>query len=173
MAAILLVEDDFNIRQALSQYLASAGYSIEAVATGMDGVMAATSDPYDVVVLDLGLPDMDGTQVLKMIRAVSTVPVIVATARDDEEEIVNVLKSGADDYVVKPFSGAQLEARIMAILRRIDSGGRLGSDHRWGVIGQPRQPFSNTRGHTARAHPQRVRPTCLFGNERRRRRLKA
>jgi two-component system, OmpR family, KDP operon response regulator KdpE len=69
-------------------------------------------------VLDLGLPDVDGTQVLGMIRGISAVPVIVATARDDENEIVRVLDLGADDYMVKPFSAEQLEARLRAVLRR-------------------------------------------------------
>ena len=71
-----------------------------------------------MVVLDLGLPDLDGREVLRMLRAVSRVPVIVATARDDEDEIVRVLDAGADDYVVKPFGAAQLDARIRAVLRR-------------------------------------------------------
>jgi DNA-binding response OmpR family regulator len=87
----------------------------------MAGVQRAVQGELDVVVLDLGLPDVDGSEVLKMIRAVSSVPIIVATARDEEEEIVRILKSGADDYVVKPFSGAQLQARIEAILRRAGS----------------------------------------------------
>lgn len=127
MPAILLVEDDLSIREALSTYLSDAGNVVESAATGMDGVMAVTNESYDVVILDLGLPDMDGTQVLKMIRSVSQVPVIVATARDDEAEIVSVLQSGADDYVVKPFSGAQIAARVDAILRRM---GQVGSSSR-------------------------------------------
>ena len=70
------------------------------------------------MILDLGLPDMDGTQVLAMLRAVSDVPVIVASARDDEPSLVGCLDAGADDYVVKPYTTAQLEARIRAVLRR-------------------------------------------------------
>ena len=80
----------------------------------------------DVVVLDLGLPDLDGADVLRMLRGVSAVPVIVATARDDEAEIVRLLDGGADDYVVKPYSAAHLEARIRAVLRRSDGGRRTG-----------------------------------------------
>lgn len=118
MSSVLLVEDDQTIRQRLSEFLSSRGHSVEAAATGMDGVHEATSGDFDIIVLDLGLPDLDGTQVLKMIRAVSKVPIIVATARDDEDEIVSVLGDGADDYVVKPFSGAQIEARMTAIFRR-------------------------------------------------------
>jgi DNA-binding response OmpR family regulator len=84
----------------------------------MAGVETALSGDFDVVVLDLGLPDVDGADALAMIRAVSEVPVIVATARDDEREIVRVLDAGADDYLVKPFSADQLEARVRAVLRR-------------------------------------------------------
>jgi DNA-binding response OmpR family regulator len=88
----------------------------------MAGLDAALRDRPDLVILDLGLPDLDGHQVLRMIRAVSRVPVIVATARDDESEIVRALDGGADDYLVKPFSGAQLEARVRAVLRRTTGG---------------------------------------------------
>jgi two-component system, OmpR family, KDP operon response regulator KdpE len=88
----------------------------------MDGLGIVTDDPGDVVVLDLGLPDVDGRKLLRMLRALSPVPVIVATARDDEREIVQTLDAGADDYVVKPFSAAQLDARIRAVLRRVKAG---------------------------------------------------
>jgi len=88
----------------------------------MGGLEVVTDDPGDVVVLDLGLPDIDGRRLLRMLRAISDVPVIVATARDDEAEIVRTLDAGADDYVVKPFSAAQLDARIRALLRRVKVG---------------------------------------------------
>ena len=84
--------------------------------------MAVDTRP-DLVILDLGLPDVDGTQVLSMLRAVSDVPVIVASARDDDPSLVGCLDAGADDYVVKPYTTAQLEARIRAVLRRT-AGGR-------------------------------------------------
>ncbi len=88
----------------------------------MDGLSLVTDDPGDVVVLDLGLPDIDGRRLLRMLRAVSGVPVIVATARDDEAVIIHTLDAGADDYLVKPFSAAQLDARIRALLRRVKAG---------------------------------------------------
>src|SRR6266567_5218063 len=88
----------------------------------MGGLEVVSDDPGDVVVLDLGLPDIDGRRLLRMLRAISDVPVIVATARDDEGEIVRTLDAGADDYVVKPFSAAQLDARIRALLRRVKVG---------------------------------------------------
>ena len=126
MPAVLIIEDDAAIRQGLARFLADAGQSAETCSSGMAGVERIAAGGFDVVVLDLGLPDIDGGQVLKMIRGVSTVPVIVATARDEETEIVRVLRDGADDYVVKPFSGAQLLARIEAILRRTAPGASHG-----------------------------------------------
>ena len=122
MPAVLIIEDDLAIREGLARFLSQAGLFVETMATGMEGVLRAGEGESDVVVLDLGLPDVDGEQVLKMIRAVSNVPVIVATARDEDADIVRLLKAGADDYVVKPYSGAQLHARIGAILRRVEAG---------------------------------------------------
>lgn len=118
MASILLIEDDQRIRQALATRLAERGHDVESTATAMDGVHRAVAGEADIVVLDLGLPDVDGADALQMIRAVSDVPVIVATARDDQEEIVRIFDAGADDYVIKPYSTDHLEARIRALLRR-------------------------------------------------------
>ena len=122
MAQVLLIEDDAKIRTALIRSLTERGHAVASTGTGADGLRTAVADRPDVVVLDLGLPDLDGVEVLRMLRAVSSVPVVVATARDDEEEIVRVLDAGADDYVVKPFGGAQLDARVRAVLRRAESG---------------------------------------------------
>jgi DNA-binding response OmpR family regulator len=122
MSSVLVIEDDQAIRQGLARFLAEAGHSVESLSSGMEGVQRAVEGEFDVVVLDLGLPDIDGGNALKMIRSVSEIPVIVATARDEEGEIVRILRDGADDYVVKPFSGAQLQARIEAILRRSGAG---------------------------------------------------
>jgi len=122
MSSILIIEDDQSIRQGLANFLAGEGHSVESLSSGMEGVQRAAEGGLDVVILDLGLPDIDGSQALKMIRSISAVPVIVATARDEEDEIVRILRDGADDYVVKPFSGAQLQARIEAIVRRVERG---------------------------------------------------
>ena len=118
VAVVLIIEDDGAIRSALLRALADAGHAVTAAAAGMEGLQLAVAERPDVVVLDLGLPDIDGVGLLKMLRTVSDVPVIVATARDDESEIVSTLDVGADDYLTKPFSAAQLEARIRAVLRR-------------------------------------------------------
>jgi DNA-binding response OmpR family regulator len=118
MARILLIEDDHRIREALARSLAARGHDVRSSGTGVAGVEDALADAVDLIVLDLGLPDIDGLDVLKMVRSVSSTPIVIATARDDESEIVRALRAGADDYVVKPFSSEQLEARIGAVLRR-------------------------------------------------------
>ncbi|GAB3410748.1 response regulator transcription factor [Flindersiella endophytica] len=118
MPNVLLIEDDAAIRSALIRGLGERGHAVASAASGMSGLEQAIANRPDVVVLDLGLPDVDGRTVLRMLRGASQVPVVVATARDEEQEIVAVLNAGADDYVVKPFSAAQLDARIRAVLRR-------------------------------------------------------
>lgn len=118
MASVLVVEDDQRIREVVARELAAAGHAVRTEVSGSDALAAAVAWQPDVVVLDLGLPDIDGRDVLRMLRGVSAVPVIVATARDDEPAMVELLDAGADDYVVKPYSVAQLEARLRAVLRR-------------------------------------------------------
>ena len=85
---------------------------------GLDGLRAATANPPDVLILDLGLPDLEGLDLLKMVRSVTEVPVLVLTAREDELTVLTAFEGGADDYVVKPVSGPQLSARVSALLRR-------------------------------------------------------
>jgi len=118
MPQVVLVEDDPAIRAALMRTLQEQGHGVRAVSKGLDAIAAVMETKPDVVVLDLGLPDIDGADVLAMIRSVSAVPVIIATARDDEREVVRLRHAGADDYVVKPFGAAQIDARIRAVLRR-------------------------------------------------------
>jgi len=120
---VLIIEDDDRIRPLLMRSLDQLGYAVDSAVTGMQGLQRAVETRPDLVILDLGLPDVDGTQVLSMLRAVSEVPVIVASARDDDPSLVGCLDAGADDYVVKPYTTAQLEARVRAVLRRT-AGGR-------------------------------------------------
>jgi DNA-binding response OmpR family regulator len=122
MARVLLVEDDDAIRTSLSRSLTAAGHVVTAVAAGADGIAAVARERPEVMLLDLGLPDLDGRDVLAMVRSVSDVPVIVATARDEDASVVRLLDAGADDYVIKPFSSAQIDARIRAVLRRGAAG---------------------------------------------------
>ena len=118
MAQVLIIEDDPRIRPLVMRSLGELGHVVASAATGMQGLTMAVDARPDLVILDLGLPDVDGTQVLAMLRAVSAVPVIVASARDDDPSLIGCLDAGADDYVVKPYTTAQLDARIRAVLRR-------------------------------------------------------
>ena len=123
MAHVLIIEDDPRIRPLLMRSLGELGYAVASASTGMAGLAMAVDSKPDLVILDLGLPDVDGTQVLSMLRAVSRVPVIVASARDDDPSLIGCLDAGADDYVVKPYTTAQLEARIRAVMRRTAAAG--------------------------------------------------
>jgi two-component system KDP operon response regulator KdpE len=118
MAKVLIVEDDDRVRGPLVHSLSARGHMVTEASSGLPALQAVVDDPPDVVLLDLGLPDIDGGDLLKMLRAVSSVPLIVGTARDDEHEIVRLLDAGADEYIVKPFSAEQVDARIRALLRR-------------------------------------------------------
>ncbi len=113
-----MIEDDPAIRNTLLRALRERGHAVAASPAAMDGLQTALAERPDLIVLDLGLPDLDGRELLRMLRAVSRIPVIIATARDEETEMVRLLDAGADDYVVKPFTAAQLDARIRAVLRR-------------------------------------------------------
>ena len=118
---MLIVEDDATIRTALVRALTARQHSTMTAPTAMEGLQSLVEHRPDVVLLDLGLPDLDGASLLAMIRAVSDVPVIVVSARDEGAEIVALLNAGADDYLVKPFAADQLDARIRAVLRRAES----------------------------------------------------
>ena len=118
MADVLIIEDDATIRTALVRAMTAREHSTMTAPTAMDGLQSLVAHRPDVVLLDLGLPDLDGASLLAMIRAVSDVPVIVLSARDDDAGIVALLDAGADDYLVKPFAADQLDARIRAVLRR-------------------------------------------------------
>jgi len=124
MAAVIIIEDEQRIRELAAKALAANGHDVRTSATAMDGLHAVVGTSPDLVILDLGLPDLDGMELLKMIRAVSDVPVIVATARGEEPDIVLSLDNGADDHLVKPFSVEQLEARVRAVLRRAQTAPR-------------------------------------------------
>jgi DNA-binding response OmpR family regulator len=126
MPSIVLIEDDVEIRRLAASALSEVGHDVESADRALAGLELAVKGHPDLVILDLGLPDIDGTELLRMIRAVSQVPVIVITARGADETVVATLDAGADDYLVKPFSMAQLEARVRAVLRRRQATGEGG-----------------------------------------------
>jgi two-component system alkaline phosphatase synthesis response regulator PhoP len=117
-AKILIAEDDHSCRLALHHYFERSGYRVTEAADGPASLKALFQSSADLVILDLGLPGVDGNDVLAKIRRDSGVPVIVCSGRDSESERVRTLNLGADDFVVKPFSFAELEARVRAVLRR-------------------------------------------------------
>jgi DNA-binding response OmpR family regulator len=114
------VDDEPKITQVVADYLRTAGYTVTTAANGALAVTSARAQPPDLVVLDLGLPGMDGLDVAGELRRSSSVPIIMLTARGEEADRVIGLELGADDYVVKPFSPRELLARVRAVLRRTD-----------------------------------------------------
>jgi DNA-binding response OmpR family regulator len=118
MTRVLVVEDDPAIGRLLHRSLTNSGDVVTVATTGASGLSMALQEQPEVVLLDLGLPDLSGLEVLQMLRAVSQVPVIVVTAQDDDRTVVKALDLGADDYLVKPFGSDQLAARMRAVLRR-------------------------------------------------------
>ena len=118
-ARILLVDDEVAIQRALGPLLRARGYEVEVVGTGSDALRAVANLRPDLIVLDLGLPDIEGTEVCRRIRSESKVPILVLSARGNDADKVNALDLGADDYVTKPFSPEELLARIRVALRRV------------------------------------------------------
>lgn len=115
---VLVVDDESGILRTLRINLKARGYDVEAVSCGRDALSTMAEDPPDLVILDLGLPDIDGVEVLRRIRAKSRTPVIVLSARHQSDDKVEALDEGADDYVTKPFGTDELMARVRAALRR-------------------------------------------------------
>ncbi len=117
-ARILVIDDEPRILRFLQKHLQLAGYTVQGVPSGIEGLDKMLDAWPDLILLDLGLPDVDGLEVLRRVRCQADVPVIILTARDDEDSMVTGLRLGADDYLTKPFSGRELQARIEAVLRR-------------------------------------------------------
>lgn len=115
---VLVIDDELQMRKLLEMALTSYGYTAHLAATGQEGLMLAVSMHPDLVIVDLGLPDMDGKDVVTRLREWSSVPIIVLTAREQEQEKIAALDKGADDYVTKPFSMGELMARMRVCLRR-------------------------------------------------------
>src|SRR4051795_8126268 len=127
-ASVLVVEDEEAIASVVRAYLERDGYRVEWVGSGRECLDIVERERPDLVVLDIGLPDIDGFEVCRRIRTRSQVPIIMLTARDDEVDRVAGLEVGADDYVAKPFSARELVARVKAILRRADSQHQVRDD---------------------------------------------
>lgn len=120
-ASIIVIEDEAQIRRFLRTTLASEGYQVIEAETGKQGLIEAATRKPDLIILDLGLPDMDGVEVIKALRVWSSVPIIILSARSQESDKISALDAGADDYLVKPFSAGELLARIRVALRHVSS----------------------------------------------------
>lgn len=133
---VLLVDDETDILDPVRYALEQDGFEVRTLRDGVSALEAARAEPYDVVVLDVMLPDMSGMDVCRALRSESAVPIVMLTARDAEVDRVLGLELGADDYVTKPFSTAELVSRIRAILRRreLDRESRTGSELRVGGV---------------------------------------
>ena len=121
MKHILVVEDEAAIARLIRDYLEQAGFAVRVASSGEDALVIAAASEIDLVILDLGLPGMDGLDVTRRLRRNSTIPIIVVTARGEETDRIVGLELGADDYVVKPFSPKELVARVRAVFRRMES----------------------------------------------------
>lgn len=128
-ARILLVDDEVSIQRSVGPLLRSRGYDVDVAATAAEALRLAVDRPPDLIVLDLGLPDMEGTEVCRRVRERSEVPILVLSARGGEGDKVNALDLGADDYVTKPFGPEELLARIRVALRRVRTDGQAETGH--------------------------------------------
>ncbi|MBT8083166.1 MAG: response regulator [Gammaproteobacteria bacterium] len=130
---LLVIEDDATLRESLCAQLAEAGFAVEQAADGKEGLYFASEYPIDLAIVDLGLPEMSGIDIIRQVRADGhTYPILILTARDRWEDKVDGLSAGADDYVVKPFHFEEVNARVAALLRR--SGGWASSELNAGPV---------------------------------------
>jgi two-component system KDP operon response regulator KdpE len=134
VTSVLVVDDEPQIRRALRTSLEAHGYRVMTVGTGEEGVLAAAELALDLVLLDLGLPDLDGTEVIRRVRSFSDVPVIVLSVREGQRDKVAALDAGADDYVTKPFGVEELLARARAAMRRARAEESGPPMHRYGRL---------------------------------------
>src|SRR5512138_2394266 len=146
MKTVLVVDDEPKIVQIARDYLEHAGFAVLQALDGQAALAAARSAQPDLVVLDLGLPGLDGLDVCRELRKESNVPIIMLTARDQEADKLVGLELGADDYMVKPFSPKELVARVRAILRRADNGAGAGQILRTGDLALDLARMRVTRG---------------------------
>ena len=135
MSRVLVVDDEPQIRRALRTSLEAHGYDVQAVGTGEEAVVGAAESGPELLLLDLGLPDLDGTEVIRRVRGFSEVPIIVLSVRDQQSDKVAALDAGADDYVTKPFAMEELLARARAAMRRAQPGEPPAPTMRFGSLG--------------------------------------
>src|SRR5262249_60516670 len=139
-ATVMLVEDERKLRDLVRSYLERAGFTVLSTGSGAEAIMLASSASPDLIVLDLGLPDVPGETVAREVRAIASTPIVMLTARSAEDDRIRGLELGADDYVTKPFSPRELVLRVQAILRRGGVGAQPGGHHYGGGGARVRPP---------------------------------
>ena len=149
MKTVLVVDDEPSIAQIAGDYLRHAGFAVVTAANGVDALAAARTRRPDLIVLDLGLPRMDGLDVARALRRDGDVPIIMLTARIEESDRLTGLELGADDYMTKPFSPRELVARVRSVLRRVDAAGAGGDVLRRADLTIDLARMHVTRGETA------------------------
>ena len=154
MTRVLVVDDDPHILRTLRIHLTARGYTVTTAQTGREALRAGADTPPDVVVLDLGLPDLDGVAVITELRRWSTVPIIVLSARTDAADKIRALDTGADDYVTKPFGMPELLARMRAALRR-STGSPVNGDP---VVETPTSPSTSQPKRSPATQPRYTSP---------------
>jgi DNA-binding response OmpR family regulator len=149
MKTVLVVDDEREIVQIARDYLQHAGYTVITAGDGPQALAAARARRPDLVVLDLGLPRLDGLEVAKALRSESDIPIIVLTARAEESDRLRGFEVGADDYITKPFSPRELAARVRSVLKRVDSSHRSANVFRLGdlTIDVPRMKVMRESKH--------------------------
>jgi two-component system KDP operon response regulator KdpE len=158
--AILLVEDDQDTRTQVADLLTHHGYRVTEAGDAAAALASFQADPADLILLDLGLPDHDGLVVVEAVRRAGLTPILVLSARDRETDKVLVLEAGADDYLTKPFGTAELQARIVAILRRAGPAATDDQDHPAGLIRLGALEL-DVDAHAVRVGPEPVHLTPL------------
>ena len=156
MPRLLIVEDDLRLRRTLAISLSARHYTVTEAGTGADALNALDSVAPDLVLLDLGLPDIDGLSVISEMRRTSKTPIIVVSARSSQSEKVDALEAGADDYLTKPFGLEELVARIRSALRRTQQHDRLPARHHPDVHPRFRRQSRHRRRPASQADPHRV-----------------
>ena len=154
---LLIVEDEENLREPLAEALIEEGFAVDTAANGRDGLYLGSVNPYDLAIVDLGLPEIPGIDVIRELRQKGhSYPILILTARGDWQDKVDGLESGADDYVVKPFHIGEVKARINALLRR--SNGKASSIMTFGPLSL------DSAGKTASIHGQLMELTSYEYN---------
>ena len=159
MATVLVVEDERKLRDLLRSYLERDGHAVVSAGNGADGLRLATTVHPDLIILDLGLPDITGEAIAAEVRASSSVPIVILTARAEEADRIRGLELGADDYVTKPFSPRELLLRVRAILRRGVAQREVTATHSYGdgrLVIDDRDAGGDGRRHGGDAHADRV-----------------